>query len=80
LHLAAVAAERGTRHALSDIATAVRLSHAAAESALLNVDVNAKLMKNAERSAELTSEANALRASLAQAAAHAERALAGRAA
>jgi formiminotetrahydrofolate cyclodeaminase len=47
LSLLSTVAERGTRHALSDASTAALLAEAAARSALLNVDINAGLMRDA---------------------------------
>jgi formiminotetrahydrofolate cyclodeaminase len=57
LDLLEIAAGIGTKHALSDIATGAMLADAAARSALLNVEVNAGLMKDPAAAERFRSEA-----------------------
>ncbi|HEY8446522.1 MAG TPA: cyclodeaminase/cyclohydrolase family protein [Thermomicrobiales bacterium] len=52
----------GTKHALTDIQTAALLAEAALKGALLFVEVNARLLSNAERGAELLAQAAERRA------------------
>jgi methenyltetrahydrofolate cyclohydrolase len=58
----AVAAEHGTRHALSDVSTGALLGHAAVRAVLLNVDVNAKLMRDQRRAELYRSDSTAVQA------------------
>jgi formiminotetrahydrofolate cyclodeaminase len=78
IELAALLAAHGTRHALSDVSTAVLLAGAAGESALLNVRVNAGLMRDAERASSMLSRASSLSAGIRTAELLAQHALAAR--
>jgi formiminotetrahydrofolate cyclodeaminase len=55
-------AEHGTKHALSDAAASAILANAALRCALLNIDVNAALIKKTTISARLRSESARLEA------------------
>ncbi|MGI8475899.1 MAG: cyclodeaminase/cyclohydrolase family protein [Thermomicrobiales bacterium] len=73
-------AEFGTRHALSDIATACMISESALKSALLNVRVNAKLLKDVDAASALLLEADRLEFDAQLAAAKASATIASRSA
>lgn len=53
--------EIGNPLALSDVGVSALLAESAVQGALLNVDINAKLMKDKQYAGKLTKEANALR-------------------
>ena len=57
LEMLPIIATRGTRHALSDASASALLAEASMRAALLNVHVNAGLIKNVELGARLLSEA-----------------------
>lgn len=57
-----IAAEHGTKHALSDVSTGSLLAGAAGRSALLNVRVNAGIMKQPDLAARYEADASAVEA------------------
>lgn len=61
LELSETLVEIGNPLALSDVGVSALLAESAVQGALLNVDINVKLLKDEQHSGELISEANTLR-------------------